>query len=293
MNTISSSPTPALRVRQIAESDLAKVSILLGNGFQRPSQYYLQAFHRLSQHPTPAGYPRYGFLMEADDVPVGAVILIFSEIRTDGSSTIRCNVTSWYVEPAYKSYAALLTSRALRHKDVTYINVSARPLARPIVKAQGFETYSSGQYVAIPVLHPRSERIAVAGIDRLPDVQFDVADWEVLSAHAGYGCLSLWCKTGERAYPFVFLPRRLKRLLPGAQLIYCRNINDFVRFSGPLGHFLAMRGLPIVTIDSNGPIPGLIGKYFAGKSPRFFKGSTSPRLGDLAYTQAAMFPWPV
>ena len=104
--------------------------------------------------------------------------------------------------------------------------------------------------------------------------------------------MSLWCMTKQRAYPFVLLPRRFKRLLPGVQLIYCRDIEDLVRFAGPLGRFLALRGKLVVSIDSNGPIAGLIGKYIEGKSPRFFKGPAPPRLGDISYTQAAMFPWP-
>jgi hypothetical protein len=42
-------------------------------------------------------------------------------------------------------------------------------------------------------------------------------------------------------------------------------------------------------IDSNGPIRGLYGKYLDGRMPRFFKGPNRPRLGDLAYTETAMF----
>ena len=104
--------------------------------------------------------------------------------------------------------------------------------------------------------------------------------------------MSLWCITKERAYPFVFVPRVFKGLVPGVQLIYCRDIEDLVRFAGPLGRYLALRGKLVISIDSNGPIAGLIGKYIEGKSPRFFKGPAPPRLGDISYTQAAMFPWP-
>jgi hypothetical protein len=32
-----------------------------------------------------------------------------------------------------------------------------------------------------------------------------------------------------------------------------------------------------------------MGKYFDGVAPKYFKGPTRPRLGDLAYTEAAMF----
>jgi hypothetical protein len=291
-------PSPSsgarLRVREITGTDHKRVAQLLAKGFQRPVWYYAQALQRLSQHPAPSGLSKYGFMMEADGIPVGAVLLIFSTFRSGGNTQTRCNVTSWYVEPEYKSYAAVFTSRALRHKDVVYVNISARPAARPIIKAQGFQQYSNGQYVAAPVLHtaPADGSVTIRRVDGRPDVPFEIADQQLLSAHAGFGCMSLWCVTKERAYPFVFVPRVFKGLVPGVQLIYCRDIEDLIRFAGPLGRYLALRGKLVISIDSNGPIAGLIGRYFEGKSPRFFKGPTPPRLGDISYTQAAMFPWP-
>jgi hypothetical protein len=284
-----------LRVRDIADADHGAVAQLLAKGFQRPVWYYAEALTRLSRHPTPPGRPRYGLMMEADGVVVGAVLLIFSTLPSAGGACTRCNVTSWYVEPAYKTYAAVFMSRALRHKDVTYINISARPAARPVALVQGFRCYSNGQYVAVPALLLRSaggSPARICGIDAVPDAPFEASDRELLAAHEEFGCISVWCVTPERAYPFVFLPRRLKGVLPGAQLIYCRDVEEVVRFARPLGRFLASRGMIILSIDSNGPIAGLPGRYVEGKSPRFFKGPNPPRLGDIAYTQGAMFPWP-
>jgi hypothetical protein len=69
-----------------------------------------------------------------------------------------------------------------------------------------------------------------------------------------------------------------------AYLAYCRDLEDFVRFAGPLGRFLAWRGFPLVVLDSNGPIRGLVGTYSAAY-PKYFKGPDQPRLGDLAYSE--------
>jgi hypothetical protein len=101
--------------------------------------------------------------------------------------------------------------------------------------------------------------------------------------------LSLWCETRERAYPFVFRTRRVKRLISCAQLIYCSDIAAFTRFARPLGRSLAWRGLPLAILDANGPVPGLVGKYFDDTMPKYFKGPAAPRLGDLAYTETAFF----
>jgi hypothetical protein len=95
--------------------------------------------------------------------------------------------------------------------------------------------------------------------------------------------------TSDGAHPFVFMLRWTKAVIPCAQLIYCRHIRDFVRLAQPIGRYLAVRGRPLVIIDSNGPIPGLIGKYVAGKAPKYFKGPERPHLGDLAYTETVLF----
>ena len=73
-------------------------------------------------------------------------------MRQAAGSTIRCNVSSWYVEPAFRTYATLLVSQALRHKNVTYLNVSAAPHTWPIIEAQGFSRYCDGIFVAAPML---------------------------------------------------------------------------------------------------------------------------------------------
>jgi hypothetical protein len=98
----------------------------------------------------------------------------------------------------------------------------------------------------------------------------------------------LWCATPERAYPFVFRPRWVKKVLPCAQLIYCRDVADLVRFAGPIGRYLAWRGRPFVIVDANAPIQGLIGIYRRGSMPKYFKGPNRPRLGDLAFTEYAV-----
>jgi hypothetical protein len=282
-----------IRSRQITESDIDAVAQLLTRGFRRQThKYWLRALDILARHPTPTGLPRYGFMMESDGTPIGVILLISSTIPNANGSAIRCNVSSWYVEPRYRSLATLLISQALKHKDITYLNISPAAHTLPIVEAHGFSRYSNGQFAAFPVLASShddnsSARVLAANADL--DVKFESADRDLLLAHEKFGCISLWCSTPERAYPFVFLPRVVKGILPCVQLIYCSDISEFVRLARPLGRFLALRGRLLTLIDANGPIPGLVGKYFSGVAPKYFKGPIRPRLGDLAYTEAAMF----
>ena len=125
-------------------------------------------------------------------------------------------------------------------------------------------------------------------LETRPGEDLPLSEIELLLAHANYGCASLTCSSGDRRHPFVFVLGRKFGLVPYAYLAYCRDLEDFVRFAGPLGRFLARRGFPVVVLDSNGPVRGLIGRYSAN-FPKYFKGPDQPRLGDVAYSERAMF----
>ena len=147
------SSVPAIRCRQIGEADIAGVAALLGRGFpNRTRQFWSDALARLTRREPPPGFPKYGYLLESGDVPVGALLLICSTMREDGRLATRCNLSSWYVEPAYRAYATLLVSQALADKNATYTNVSAAPHTWPIIEAQGFSRYCDGVFVAVPML---------------------------------------------------------------------------------------------------------------------------------------------
>jgi hypothetical protein len=282
-----------IRSRQIEDSDVTGIVALLTQGFadRRPRRFWERVLDRLAHRPAPAGLPKYGYLMQSDGVTVGALLQIFSTMHSGGAPATRCNVSSWYVEPAFRSYAPLLVSQALNRPDITYLNISSAPHTRPIVETHGYTRYSNGVFVATPSLGrtPAGETPRIVGVQTDPDAYFEPYERQLLLDHAGYGCISLWCIASGRAHPFVFRPRFAKGLIPYAQLIYCREVDDFVRYSRPLSVHLALRGRPFVVIDSNGPIRELAGKYIPGVMPKYFRGPDRPRLGDLAHTEAALF----
>lgn len=280
-----------IRCHEIATPDIGGVIELLTNGFRRrPREHWVSVLKRLSEHPTPPGFPKYGYLLERENTPVGVILLIFSSIVINEQTTIRCNVCSWYVEPEFRSHAAMLVSYALRRKQVTYCNLTPSLHTLPILEAHGYRRYCSGWFAAIPALRVRSDDAVVKVVtpDVRPDEDLQPAEIELLLKHSDYGCISLTCSSSNRRYPFVFMPRRKFGVIPMAYLVYCRDREDFVRFARPLGRFLASRGYPLVLLDSNGSIPGLVGAYFDGH-PKYFKGPNQPRLGDLAYSELSMF----
>lgn len=281
---------PRIRCRPIGDGDLDNLADLFKRGFgaRRTRAFWRRALACLQARAVPADMPRYGYLLENDGVLVGAILLIFT--TTPGSDRLRANVSSWYVEPAFRSYAPLLVSQALKLKQVSYLNISAARHTWPILEAQGYRRYSSGVFVAVPALRRASAgEMRLLAADRTPDAPHEPFERDLLVEHAGYGCISFWCETRERAHPLVFRPRIVKSVVPCAQLIYCRDVADVVRFAGPIGRFLARRGRPFVVIDANGPIEGLAGRYFDDTMPKFVRGPVTPRLGDLAHTETALF----
>ncbi len=285
-------PHRSVRCRQIADSDVEAIVDLLKKGFgrQRSHRFWQRVLAVLASRPTSAGLPKFGWLLESEGRPVGVILLIFSTRQEGGEATVRCNVSSWYVEPEFRSFGSLLISQALKTKTVTYLNISPAPHTWRLLDAQGYSRYSNGLLVSLPMLNAApAGAVRLLRADAQLEHEVDAAERELLLAHEAYGCISRWCETADGTYPFVFVPRLVKGVLPCFQLVYCRQVSDFVRFARPLGRFLAWRGRPIVIVDANGPVNGLTGWYFDGIRPKYFKGAHEPRLGDLADTEAALF----
>jgi hypothetical protein len=205
----------------------------------------------------------------------------------DAGPTVRCSVSSWYTDPAFRSYGAMLAAHARRHRQATYVNITPEPSTWPMLDALGYRRYCNGRFIAIPAISRTDAACTVTLVD---EVCSALPQWEaaLLLEHARYGCISLLCTSADGCFPFVFLPAQMFGRLPYAQLAYCRQVQDFTRFAGILGRFLARRGLFLVEIDADGPLLNLPGRYF-DNAPKFFCGSERPRLGDLAYSERVMF----
>src|SRR5579883_459252 len=156
-------PAQKIRIREITEEDHGPMAQYLAKSLGYPAWAYFKIFKILKDHDTPAGFPKFGYALEAEGKIAGGIILVFSSARgADQAPAVRCHVTAWCVDPAYRSFATMFAQKALRHKDVTYLNLSARPNAVPIIEAQGFEPFASGRFFAVPLLASKSEGKAVA-----------------------------------------------------------------------------------------------------------------------------------
>ena len=285
-----------IRCREIAETDIDAIADLLTRGFPgRSRQYWLQGLHRQAAREVPRDYPRFGYLLDDDGSAVGVLLLLYASRSNGREATVYCNLSSWYVDPAYRNYAPLLTKIAQRNREVTYLNISPATWTWPIIETQGFSSYCSGLFFSIPALSGVRSGTTVEtvspetrAIEGLPET-----DLELLTRHARYGCLSLVCRTADGgALPFILLPMRIRRgwiAPPAMQLIYCRDIAEYVQCAGAIGRLLLRYGKLSVILDSNGPVPGLVGIFSMARGRKYFKGPHPPRLADLTDTELVLY----
>jgi hypothetical protein len=250
---------------------------------------------RQATREVPNGYPRFGYMLENDGLPVGVLLLLYA-LRADGAAaTIYCNLSSWYVEPAFRNYAPLLTRIAQKNKEVTYINISPATWTWPIIEAQGFNPYCSGLFFSMPALSRVGSGITIGSVtsDTRTIEGLPASEAELLIRHAHYGCLSLICRTASGdALPFILLPIRIRRgwiAPPAMQLIYCRDIAAYVQCAGAIGRLLIRHGKISVLLDANEAVPGLIGLYTEARGRKYFKGPQRPRLADLTDTELVLY----
>jgi hypothetical protein len=289
-----SSLAPRVTCREIVVADFNDLLIALQRGFpDQPREHHVRALERLTEHKTPPGFPKYGYLLLADGVIVGTVLTIFASMTVGGENRLRINVASWYVDPEFRGYAAMLTSPLRTFKQATYLNITPAPHTWLMLEALGYRRFSSGGFFALAALSGRSVTATIRRVSSAVEAGggLSSSEAEVLRAHAGFGCISVVCEWEKRRYPFVFLPSRIRWKgipMPYARLVYCRDFESYVQLAGPLGRFLLRRGMPLVLSDADSPVPGLMGRY-VNWGVKFARGPHPPHFGDLAYTEWVMF----
>jgi hypothetical protein len=283
-----------IRCREIEIADLDGVADLLTRGFAgRSREYWMDGLRRMSLREAPEDFPRFGYMLDHEGTPVGVLLSIYTT-RDDGSATsIRCNLSSWYVEPVFRNYAMMMAKVTQRHKHVTYTNISPAQWTWRTIETQGYRAYCSGLFFSFPALSRPAKGMRVEVVQ--PDTQavdgLSEAEVALLARHAAYGCLSLVCRAADgRGFPFVLQPMRIRRIaLPAMQMIYCPDVADYVACAGAIGRFLLRRGRISVALDANGRMQDLVGVYREPLGRKYFKGPQRPRLADLTDTELVLY----
>ena len=274
--TVEPQQISRVRCRPIADSDLNALADLLSRGFPSTRRgFWTNGFARWQHLPPIEGMPRYGYMLDGGMGPVG-VILLISSLR--GNQVI-ANLSSWYVEPAWRTHSTMLIGLATKLRHVTYLNASPAPHTWRTLQAQGFAPYNFGRSAVFPL--PGRGHVS----EDIPD---DLLETQLLRDHRKLGWVSVVVEKDGIVSPFVFKPRILHRPpLPMMDVMFTRSPDDFRRCASALAKYFLGHGSVGFLID--GDMEGHLSHYVEGKEPRYFKGPHRPMLGDLAYTEKVLF----
>lgn len=291
---------PKVRVRTIEETDLEIAIGLLRIGFDdRSETYWRVGFERHRAQPLPDGVPRYGYLIEKDGEAVGVLLALYRVIETDEGTHLRCNLSSWYVKPEFRSLGTLLDGYAMRDRTVTYVNVTPAPQTWQMHLARGFKSICAGQMLVLPLLsrwQRNGGRVWAASTESL--ALLPEAEARLVADHVSYDCIGLVWSDGPEAGAVIF-QRRALRIFTGRlawltppifQVVYCSPGLDLAACSGALGrHLLTRYAMPWFVLDAMEKLAGAPGRFFPGRAPKYARGPNPPATGDLSYTEIALF----
>ena len=244
----------------------------------------------------PQGYPRFGYMLDHEGAPVGVLLLIYSLRHADGEPAIHCNLSSWYVEPAFRNYAPMLTKIAQRHKEVTYFNISPAHWTWPIIEAQGFRAYCKGLFFSFPALSrwpATGTAVEIVSADTRPNRRPSGCRRRT----AGAAC-RLWLPQPGLPYREWRLPLRVvadahsPRLDLAARdaadlLPQCRRLRRLRRRDRPRAA-AARQDFGVASMPT-GRLPGVAGFYTEKRGRKYFKGPHRPRLADLTDTELVLY----
>ena len=281
MQPVVADGLPNVVCRQISEADLPQIAKLLAFGFPRRNlSWWRSGLARLALHSPPDGYPRFGYMLEAEGRSVGVHLLICSA----QPSGARCNASSWFVREEFRSFATMLMLRATRQLPGAYVTLPGSKVS-PIVEALGSRRISQGVYAAAPLFARQSGDVQVQDWQ---NARLSKADRRLLMDHTAFGCLGVWCHTPDGGQPLIFRRRWIKRL-PCAHLIYCRSLETLEMAAPAIGRMLASRGMPLLLVPTDRPLRGVPGRFFPDALPVYCRGEPAPPIGDMTYTWPAIF----
>lgn len=265
--------TEVFTIRQLEHADLPEVAKILAEGFPKQSlRFWQDRLTAMAQREPAPGTPLFGYGLDVGGLQ--GVILTFGSMHgpAEARQTI-VNVSSWTVRPAHRGLAAIELYRYATSADgVTFSNLSAAGRTQKTIKKCGFIERTAGQVIAVGVTQSRGPRPLILSVGDAERAGLSPERAAMMRDHQAHGCLTFCLGGNHRLAPFIFLPRRVKPGIPVAQLIYCEWLSDLADNSWAVTREVLKRGFAALLIDASGPLKGFMGRYFAGRAAKYYKG---------------------
>jgi hypothetical protein len=274
-------------IREITDDDLEAVRRLLVEGFPlRSEDYWTKGLANLRSLPRVKGFPRYGYVVDVDNAPQGLLLTITSDRGVHGART---HFSSWYVREGYRQFALLLFRHALELGNTTFINPSPSERVVPILKTFGFEPYTAGMLMLdlTTAIRGRASRGAVGRVGLGDLAGLPEGEREIAEDHLRMGCDVLRLETDVRTGLLIHRRKWIKRVLPCSQVILA-DPELIIELAGSVMRALATRRSLLALCDVDQTAKPAIGRV-SPRGIRYFKGTAPPAVGDLSYSELAVF----
>lgn len=271
-------------IRSIEDSDLDAVVALMCASFpRRDPLYFRTGLARMAERDVPGGTETWGLMID-DDGPKGAVLAISSWHGPPSARQLFVNISTWCVAPSHRGpLAKQLYDRAGARGDAVNTNLSAASHTLRTLDKLGFQPWTSGQFVAVAPRR-RTQRAGVltgaAALKTLPDHERGIFE-----DHGDGRFLPVALDCDGAILPLLLLKRRIKGVVPAAQLIYCPDLARLDAHMGALLAGLRRRGCLFLILDANGAKPDLHGKFYPGRAAKFYRGQQPAIDVDHTYSE--------
>ena len=272
-------------IRPIQPTDIEAVLALMVASFpRRDTEYFRQGLTRMAARVVPAGTETYGYVIDENGIK-GAVLAISSRHDYAAASQVYVNISTWCVAPSHRGpLAKALYDRAGGSPDMVTTNLSAAKHTLRTLDNLGFRPVSSGQFVALASAAGRKDARMVS-LSEASRLGLATCEGKTLDDHAARGCLAGALVAEDRLLPLIFLQRRIKSVLTGGQLIYCADQALLLRHAGAVLPWLRRQGKIALILDASAAIPGLYGRFLAGKAAKYLRGAAPVMAVDHTYSE--------
>jgi hypothetical protein len=274
-----------LELDAITEGGLDRALAILARGFPHVGrERWVSGLAWLAGAPSLADVAS-GRILRADGNDVGVILTLGS--RRDSGPAGVVNLSSWYVDPAFRLSAPFMLRKVTSARDLAYTSLTPSDSVERMLMALGFQR-ACAQRVLVPVALAAC-RPARAQVRPHGSAQDSLAEGlrRALDDHAAAGCLCAVLEDEDGLHPLVFFPRR-RAGMRSALLAYAEDPARVLRHRGAVGRHLLRRGVLALTVDHPaGPVPSDVIRLSPPR--RLIKGPRPAAAIDYLYSELPAF----
>jgi acetoacetyl-CoA synthetase len=281
------------KVRAAMRADFDEISTLLDRGFRDDRI----AWSRIFDYTWVDARPDFGFVLVAEGRVVGFLGTVYSRApSTAGRAAWVCNLSSWFVQDAYRGWGSYLLWAATRRTDTIYTSITPTRETQSMLKTLRYRTLDRQRFF-LPLLNPGTFRLGRLTIETDPArirPHLGESDRTILDDHASCDLLHMLAGD-DRGSTYLIAKRRLLSLtrtlrVPTSELLYCSDADLLTRNLERLKIAILWRQRSLLLAAHEGYVPDHIRSARRAHGERYASASEAELENYLLYSELALLP---